>query len=203
MSATKWRELAANTSGGGGIRTHGRLPFTRFPSVPIRPLSHSSSSLLRIGGGPAVLSRAAVESSARVGRIPICVSTPRSGRTSVGKTIDICSGRWRPGPVQPRPVNRVRAGRQQLSAEPGECRRSPGRYLRGQMSTANPGRHVQPTPVIRTAQRIEKKFWVANEMPLDFVTSPTPRWVKPGSIMLQKWPSDSRHPTKWFRALSG
>ena len=30
--------------GGGGIRTHGRLPFTRFPSVPIRPLSHSSVS---------------------------------------------------------------------------------------------------------------------------------------------------------------
>ena len=31
--------------GGGGIRTHGRLPFTRFPSVPIRPLSHSSESV--------------------------------------------------------------------------------------------------------------------------------------------------------------
>ncbi len=28
--------------GEGGIRTHGRLPFTRFPSVPIRPLSHLS-----------------------------------------------------------------------------------------------------------------------------------------------------------------
>ncbi len=28
--------------GGSGIRTHGRLPFTRFPSVPIRPLSHPS-----------------------------------------------------------------------------------------------------------------------------------------------------------------
>ena len=28
--------------GEGGIRTHGMLPFTRFPSVPIRPLSHPS-----------------------------------------------------------------------------------------------------------------------------------------------------------------
>ena len=29
-------------SGGGGIRTHGKFPYTRFPSVPVRPLSHSS-----------------------------------------------------------------------------------------------------------------------------------------------------------------
>ena len=35
--------------------------------------------------------------------------------------------RWRPGPVQRQPVNRVRAGRQQLSAETAVCRRSPGR----------------------------------------------------------------------------
>ena len=28
--------------GGGGIRTHGDLRLTRFPSVPIRPLSHPS-----------------------------------------------------------------------------------------------------------------------------------------------------------------
>ena len=28
--------------GGGGIRTHGGLHLTRFPSVPIRPLSHPS-----------------------------------------------------------------------------------------------------------------------------------------------------------------
>ena len=38
--------------------------------------------------------------------------------------------RWRPGPVHPQPVNRVRAGRQQLSAESEECRRPPGRLLR-------------------------------------------------------------------------
>ena len=32
-----------HSSGGrGGIRTHGSFHFTRFPSVPIRPLSHSS-----------------------------------------------------------------------------------------------------------------------------------------------------------------
>ena len=36
--------------GGGGIRTHGDLRLTRFPSVPIRPLSHPSKvckSLMR------------------------------------------------------------------------------------------------------------------------------------------------------------
>ena len=38
---------------------------------------------------------------------------------------------WRSGPVQLRTVNRVRAGRQQLSADPAVCRRSPGRHLRG------------------------------------------------------------------------
>ena len=37
--------LYLSRGGGGGIRTHGRLPFTRFPSVPIRPLSHSSESI--------------------------------------------------------------------------------------------------------------------------------------------------------------
>ena len=38
---------------------------------------------------------------------------------------------WRPGPVQWRPVNRVRGGRQQLSADLAVCRRSPGRHTRG------------------------------------------------------------------------
>ena len=38
---------------------------------------------------------------------------------------------WRSGPVQLRTVNRVRAGRQQLSADPAVCRRSPGRHVRG------------------------------------------------------------------------
>ena len=32
----------AQRSGGSGIRTHGGLHLTRFPSVPIRPLSHPS-----------------------------------------------------------------------------------------------------------------------------------------------------------------
>ena len=36
--------------GRGGIRTHGSFHFTRFPSVPIRPLSHPSSVLLRRRG---------------------------------------------------------------------------------------------------------------------------------------------------------
>ena len=35
--------LGSATFGGeGGIRTHGEFPHTRFPSVPIRPLSHPS-----------------------------------------------------------------------------------------------------------------------------------------------------------------
>ena len=38
---------------------------------------------------------------------------------------------WRPGPVQLQAVNQVRAGRQQPSADPAVCRRSPGRHLRG------------------------------------------------------------------------
>ena len=38
----------AVVGGGGGIRTHGRLPFTRFPSVPIRPLSHPSPGEARV-----------------------------------------------------------------------------------------------------------------------------------------------------------
>jgi hypothetical protein len=38
---------AASVGGGGGIRTHGSLRFTRFPSAPIRPLSHPSESSLR------------------------------------------------------------------------------------------------------------------------------------------------------------
>ncbi len=42
-------------SGGSGIRTHGGLPHTRFPSVPIRPLSHPSrmsrANLLGCPGG--------------------------------------------------------------------------------------------------------------------------------------------------------
>ena len=39
--------------------------------------------------------------------------------------------RWRPGPVQRRSVNQVRAGRQQPSADTVVCRRSPGRHLTG------------------------------------------------------------------------
>ncbi len=99
--------------GGSGIRTHGGLPHTRFPSVPIRPLSHPSwgraprLTPVALGTGQAIVSEA-------------------RGR------------RWRPGPVQPQPVNRVRAGRQQLSAELAVCRRSPGRHL-GSRASPFPG----------------------------------------------------------------
>ncbi len=37
-----WCVSFRTLSGGGGIRTHGKFPYTRFPSVPVRPLSHSS-----------------------------------------------------------------------------------------------------------------------------------------------------------------
>ena len=40
--------------GGSGIRTHGGLPHTRFPSVPIRPLSHPSETALRVPARGAV-----------------------------------------------------------------------------------------------------------------------------------------------------
>ena len=36
------RSIGSRRCGGSGIRTHGELPHTRFPSVPIRPLSHPS-----------------------------------------------------------------------------------------------------------------------------------------------------------------
>jgi len=36
---------------------------------------------------------------------------------------------WWSGPVQREPVNRVRAGRQQLSAGPLVCRRSPDHHM--------------------------------------------------------------------------
>src|SRR5258708_5047280 len=83
-------ESSERASGGGGIRTHGGLPHTRFPSVPIRPLSHPSRERLRVSGGS-------------------LLSTRRSG------------------PVQRLPVNRVRVGRQQLSAGRDVCRRSSDR----------------------------------------------------------------------------
>jgi hypothetical protein len=37
------RLMCIPRGGGGGIRTHGGFHLTRFPSVPIRPLSHPSS----------------------------------------------------------------------------------------------------------------------------------------------------------------
>src|SRR5574341_1696911 len=44
-----WRRRLVETGGGSGIRTHGGLPHTRFPSVPIRPLSHPSGPWDRTG----------------------------------------------------------------------------------------------------------------------------------------------------------
>ena len=70
----------------------------------------------------------------RFGRSRIPPGVPRAQRAEQ-RAQAILSARpasrmWRSGPVQRRPVNRVRAGRQQLSAESAVCRRSPGRHLR-------------------------------------------------------------------------
>ena len=62
---------------------------------------------------------------------------PRTGQAIVYAARD---RRWRPGPVQLQPVNRVRAGRQQLSAEPVVCRRQPGRHLRSRAFRVPPSR---------------------------------------------------------------
>ena len=53
-----------------------------------------------------------------------------SGREGYRVSFSARSGVWWSGPVQQASVNRVRAGRQQLSAEPLVCRRSPGRHSR-------------------------------------------------------------------------
>ena len=52
---------APGPSGGSGIRTHGELPHTRFPSVPIRPLSHPSRSSACYRHAPTKLSRIELE----------------------------------------------------------------------------------------------------------------------------------------------
>ena len=102
------QERRAGSGGGGGIRTHGELPHTRFPGVPIRPLSHLSGGRHpRAAGRPGQRSR--------------CRRYADPGRALVRRS----------GPVQSEPVNRVRAGRQQLSAEPAVCRRSPDRHHEG------------------------------------------------------------------------
>ena len=51
------RLLVAVHGGGSGIRTHGGLPHTRFPSVPIRPLSHPSGTGTSRGRLPAEVGR--------------------------------------------------------------------------------------------------------------------------------------------------
>ena len=44
------RQPTRKPGGESGIRTHGRLPYTRFPSVRLRPLGHLSSHLLQHRG---------------------------------------------------------------------------------------------------------------------------------------------------------
>ena len=63
---------------------------------------------------------------------------PGSSAGPAGHRSDL--SRWRSGPERLRPVNRVRAGRQQLSAELARCLRAPGRHLEG------PGREWPTSP---------------------------------------------------------
>ena len=62
-----------------------------------------------------------------------CRRFPRPGETATCGSPRLRT--WRPGPVQLQAVNQVRAGRQQPSADPAVCRRSPGRHLRGRGGT--------------------------------------------------------------------
>ena len=107
------RLLAYIRSGGGGIRTHGGLPHTRSPGVPIRPLSHSSLSI----SYPTMNTYYPND---------ICDVDPVSLTAANGSLLsDILS--LRSGPARRVSVNRVRVGRQQLSAVFLGCRSKPGR----------------------------------------------------------------------------
>ena len=67
------------SGGGGGIRTHGGLPLTRFPSVPIRPLSHPSWS-----GGQASPSRARRDARQPIGSAIVPLSEVTVGSCATG-----------------------------------------------------------------------------------------------------------------------
>ena len=99
-----------SSGGGGGIRTHGSLRFTRFPSAPIRPLSHPSESSSRCG--------AAHERRQAIWVPQLVSEVPTLRRV-----------RWRSGPVQRMPENQVRSGRKQPSSVADVCRRSPDRHF--------------------------------------------------------------------------
>ena len=112
--------------GGGGIRTHGSLRFTRFPSAPIRPLSHPSESSSRATASRErrqAIAEHATESLQRDVRVPKSAMALACGTTSPRRV------RWRSGPVQRTPENQVRSGRKQPSSEVLVCRRSPGRHF--------------------------------------------------------------------------
>ena len=112
--------------GGGGIRTHGSLRFTRFPSAPIRPLSHPSESSSRATASRErrqAIAEHATESLQREVRVPKSAMALACGTTSPRRV------RWRSGPVQRTPENQVRSGRKQPSSEVLVCRRSPGRHF--------------------------------------------------------------------------
>src|ERR687897_2832479 len=96
-----WRWIAVHAAGlvcgGSGIRTHGG----QDPHTLSKRADSAALASLRGRPGPA---------DKRRGQVP-----PRGAEGIVWLARD---SRWRPGPVQLKPVNRGRAGRQKLSAEP-------------------------------------------------------------------------------------
>jgi hypothetical protein len=120
-----------NNGGEGGIRTPGGLPHTAFPRRRTKPGYATSPS------ASIVASPTSVSSLEPHGFVATFVALLLPGEVDDDLAIlqfTVRRFRWRPGPVQHRPVNRVRVGRQQLSAMPDVCRRSPGRLLKRRIS---------------------------------------------------------------------
>ena len=80
--------------------------------------------------------------------------------------------RWRPGPVQRQPVNRVRAGRQQLSADTAVCRRSPGRRREMAGASRSPVSRVGVSGGMR--ERTNRHAWRACVGQPTVGSNPTP-----------------------------
>ena len=140
------------TAADGSIRRRtvaNRLPWSggQARMVLDRPDLRCGGSGIRTHGGqdPHTLSKRA--DSAALASLQGVV--PRTGQAIVSYARD---RRWRPGPVQLQPVNRVRAGRQQLSADPAVCRRSPDRHMGERVRRASTG----PGPGV-TADRLAER----------------------------------------------
>ena len=86
-----------------------------------------------------------------------CAVDGRMRRLS--STSDPLPVRWWSGPVQPEPVNQVRAGRQQPSAESPVCRRSPGRHCAERRPTASRSVSRQPAQLCQGSPGSSRSRW--------------------------------------------